>query len=136
MEPLYTATVTSTGGGRDGRVTGDFESDIRPPAALGGSGDAPNPETLFAAAWAACFNGALQKTMKEAGVSIADHQPSVTATVTLNKVSDGFRLSGVIKVAFEGGAFDGAADLVATAHEFCPYSRAVRGDFEAKAELA
>ncbi|QTH60048.1 Ohr family peroxiredoxin [Corynebacterium hindlerae] len=134
-EALYTATVTSTGGGRDGRVSGDFESDIRPPRELGGSGDAPNPETLFAAAWAACFNGALQKIMKDSGVSVSEHEPSVTASVTLNKVSDGFRLSGAIKVSFAGGSFDGAAELVAKAHEFCPYSRAVRGDFDATAEL-
>ncbi|QGU03040.1 Organic hydroperoxide resistance protein OhrB [Corynebacterium kalinowskii] len=134
-EALYTASVTSTGGGRDGRVTGDFESDIRPPKELGGSGEGANPETLFAAAWAACFNGALQKTMKEAGVSVSDHEPSVTADVTLNKVSDGFRLSGEILVEFAGEPLENASELVAKAHEFCPYSRAVRGDFDAKAGL-
>lgn len=133
MEPIYTATVTSTGGGRDGRVTGDFESDIRPPVALGGSGEGANPETLFAAAWAACFNGALQKIMKDSDVSIADHEPTVTASVTLNKVAVGYRLSGEIQVSFAGGSFEGSADLVAKAHQFCPYSRAIRGDFDARA---
>lgn len=138
METLYTATVTSTGGGRDGRVTGDFESDIRPPVALGGSGEGANPETLFAAAWAACFNGALQKIMKEAGVSVADHAPSVTASVSLNRDPSGvgFRLSGDIRVAFAGEPLENAAELVAAAHEFCPYSKAVRGEFDATAGVA
>ena len=38
--------------------------DVRPPKELGGAGGAANPELLFAAAWAACFNGALQLIMK------------------------------------------------------------------------
>ncbi|MEJ5928773.1 Ohr family peroxiredoxin [Corynebacterium sp. H128] len=138
-EKLYTASVTSTGGGRDGHVVstnGQIDFDVRPPKELGGSGEGVNPETLFAAAWAACFNGALQKTMKEAGVSVADHAPTVTAEVDLNKVSDGFRLSGSIFVAFaDQDAMEDPAGLVQKAHEFCPYSRAVRGDFDATAGL-
>lgn len=138
-ETLYTATVTSTGGGRDGCVSGDFESDIRPPRELGGSGDAPNPETLFAAAWAACFNGALQKIMKDSGVSVDEHSPEVTAEVSLNKDPSavGFRLSGVISVEFANQSdLEDAAGLVEKAHAFCPYSKAVRGEFDAEAKLA
>ena len=73
-ETLYTATVTSTGGGRDGRVeskAGDLALDVRPPKELGGAGGAANPELLFAATWASCFNGALQLIMKNAGVDVA-----------------------------------------------------------------
>lgn len=136
-ETLYTATVTSTGGGRDGKVTGDFSSDIRPPVALGGSGEGANPETLFAAAWAACFNGALQKIMKDFGLEPSSYGPSVTASVSLNKDPSGvgFRLSGDIRVAFASAPAD-AESLVAKAHEFCPYSKAVRGEFDASAGLA
>ncbi|MDU0478565.1 Ohr family peroxiredoxin [Staphylococcus chromogenes] len=139
-ETLYTGTVTSTGGGRDGRVVstdGQIDFAVRPPKELGGSGEGVNPETLFAAAWAACFNGALQKTMKEAGVSVEEHAPEVTADVSLNKDPKGFRLTGKISVSFANqDALEDAAGLVEKAHEFCPYSRAVRGDFDAEAVLA
>lgn len=140
-EILYTATVTSTGGGRDGRVestTGDLALDVRPPKELGGAGGAANPELLFAAAWAACFNGALQLIMKNAGVDVEKHQPTVTADTSLNRdpSGEGFRLSGKITVTFANQAeLDNAADLVAAAHAFCPYSKAVRGEFDAEAVL-
>ncbi|MDO5077747.1 Ohr family peroxiredoxin [Corynebacterium sp.] len=140
-ETLYTATVASTGGGRDGRVEsacGDLALDVRPPKALGGAGGAANPELLFAAAWASCFNGALQLMMKNEGVDVAQHQPTVTAETSLHRdpSDSGFRLSGKITVEFENQeALADAAGLVAKAHAFCPYSKAVAGNFDAEAVL-
>ena len=140
-ETLYTATVTSTGGGRDGRVeskAGDLALDVRPPKELGGAGGAANPELLFAATWASCFNGALQLIMKNAGFDVAHHQPTVTADVSLNRdpSDEGFRLSGTITVAFANqDELSNAAELVEKAHAFCPYSKAVRGEFDADVAL-
>lgn len=140
-ETLYTATVTSTGGGRDGRVesaAGDLALEVRPPKELGGAGGEANPELLFAAAWASCFNGALQLMMKNAGVDVAAFQPTVTAAASLNRdpSDEGFRISGKITVVFENqDDLPNAAELVAKAHEFCPYSKAVRGDFDGEAVL-
>src|SRR5690625_7593071 len=57
----YTATATAQGG-REGHVRsadGLVDLDMRPPAELGGPGGAANPELLFAAGYAACFQGAL-----------------------------------------------------------------------------
>ncbi|HXV94297.1 MAG TPA: organic hydroperoxide resistance protein, partial [Pseudonocardia sp.] len=51
-EAIYTATATSTGGGRDGHVRSDdgiIDQDVTMPKALGGPGGATNPEQLFAA---------------------------------------------------------------------------------------
>lgn len=140
-EALYTATVTSTGGGRDGRVespAGDLALDVRPPKDLGGAGGAANPELLFAAAWASCFNGALQLIMKNAGVDVAAHQPTINAAVSLNRdpSDEGFRISGTITVEFANAdSLDDAAGLVEKAHAFCPYSKALRGDVDVKAVL-
>lgn len=139
-EAIYTGSATSTGGGRDGHVRshdGQLDFDVRPPKEMGGAGDAPNPETLFAAAWATCFNGALQMVMKNDGISVEDHQPTVTAEVTFNKVEDGLRLSGIVLVKFENQTdLEDTEGLVAKAHHVCPYSRAVRGEFDAEARLA
>ena len=59
---LYTAEATAEGG-RDGRARtndGRLEVELDVPAEMGGSGGAgTNPEQLFAAGWAACFQTVL-----------------------------------------------------------------------------
>ena len=65
--PLYTTTVAVTGGeSGHGRASGVARSDdgrleiaLRLPEELGGPGSGTNPEQLFAAAYGACFHGAL-----------------------------------------------------------------------------
>src|SRR5580700_10107942 len=63
MKTLYTAVATAHGG-REGHVTSDdgmLDLDLRVPKALGGPGGAgSNPEQLFAAGYAACFESALR----------------------------------------------------------------------------
>ncbi|MDK8450442.1 Ohr family peroxiredoxin [Corynebacterium mastitidis] len=138
-ETIYTQKVTATGAGRDGRVQGDggIDFDVRPPK-LNGASAGVNPESLLAAAWSACFNSALQKMMGEAGVDTAAHAPEVDAEVSLNRdPSDGgFRLSGRITARFKDqDSLEGAAELVAKAHQFCPFSKALAGEFDAEAVL-
>lgn len=139
-EKLYTAAVTSTGGGRDGHVEGDGKIDfeVRPPTEMGGDGEGVNPEALLASGWAACFNGALQKMMKEQDIDVANYQPEVTANVSINKESSGgMRLSGVIKARFTNQSqLDNAAELVQQAHDFCPVSKAFAGNMDLEAGLA
>lgn len=130
-EKVYSQTVTSTGAGRDGHVKGDggIDFDVTAP-----KGDGVNPESLLAAAWAACFNGALQKTMGEAGVDVEKHTPTVDAEVTLNTVESSFRLSGKITARFaNAGELDNAQELVDKADAFCPFSKALRGDIDIEA---
>lgn len=129
---LYTAKALSTGGGRDGHVATDdrqIDLDVRPPKELGGSGEGTNPEQLVAAGWAACFNGALQMIMKKQKVDLTK-APEVRVECTLNSVDEGYRVTSAIEVTFFGIEQDEADKLAKTAHEFCPYSKAMRGDTE------
>lgn len=141
-EKLYTGVVTSTGGGRDGHVVsplGEIDFDVFPPKDMGGKGGAPNPELLLASAWAACFNGALQLIMKKDGIDVAAHQPEVTAEVNLHKDSEdgGFKLTGRILVEFaDAASLDDAEGLIKKADAFCPFSKALRGNFSSEVELA
>lgn len=139
-DALYTAESLSTGGGRDGHVaTHDrtLDLDVRPPKELGGSGEGTNPEQLVASGWAACFNGALQLMMKQDGVN-SDQTPEVEVTMTLNKGDDGMFLTATINATVFDVDQDKATELVNKAHEFCPYSKAMRGnvDPEVKATAA
>lgn len=68
MQALYTATATAVGG-RSGTIkSSDGVLDLRLayPKELGGPGGAAtNPEQLFAAGYAACFENALLRVARE-----------------------------------------------------------------------
>ena len=67
MQVLYTASATATGG-RQGRVRssdGVLDLGLALPKELGGAGGAAtNPEQLFAAGYAACFENALLRVAR------------------------------------------------------------------------
>lgn len=128
---LYTTSAVNTGG-RDGESSltdGSFKVKITTPKKLGGSDEGQNPEQLFALGYGACFNGALEVKMKEANVS---GKSEVTTEVTLNSdpTDNGFKISVVMSVAIEGQDMQKTQELADKAHEFCPYSKATRGNIQ------
>ncbi|PEA56701.1 Ohr subfamily peroxiredoxin [Bacillus pseudomycoides] len=132
METLYTATVTATGG-RNGKVIsedGVLNLDVKMPKALGGmGGSATNPEQLFAAGYAACFDSALQLVIRTKRVKVESTE--VTAHVSIGKDTDGgFRLAATLDVRVAGVSHEEAKQLVEVAHGVCPYSKATRGNME------
>ncbi|TWF77067.1 Ohr subfamily peroxiredoxin [Pseudonocardia hierapolitana] len=131
-EPVYTAEATSSGGGRDGRVRtsdGVLDVELKLPPALGGPGGATNPEQLFAAAYASCFHGALRLVARNKGVPIGD-DATVDAAVDLGKDATSFAISATLTAHLPGLDQAQADELVAAAHEVCPYSKATRGNVE------
>lgn len=130
MTPLYTARATAVGG-REGRVTTDdgfIDQQLQLPTGLGGKGGATNPEQLFAAGYAACFEGALRLVARNRGVSITSAK--VEAEVDIGKDETSFGLA-VRLHAHVGGVDDATAQALADgAHEVCPYSKATRGNIE------
>ncbi|OLT11006.1 organic hydroperoxide resistance protein [Pseudonocardia sp. CNS-139] len=129
---IYTAEATSTGGGRDGHVRssdGIIDQDVKMPPALGGPGGATNPEQLFAAAYAACFHGALRLAARKRGVTVSD-DASLTAAVSVTPDDTTLTVSAVLTAHLPGLDQTTADDLLAFAHELCPYSKATRGNIE------
>jgi Ohr subfamily peroxiredoxin len=134
VEALYTAIATAEGG-RNGKVIssdGVLDINVRMPKALGGNGEeGTNPEQLFAAGYAACFDSALNLVarMKKIQLSGTD----VTAHVSIGKASDGgFELAAQLHVNIDGVEQHVAEELVNAAHGVCPYSRATRGNIDVK----
>jgi osmotically inducible protein OsmC len=134
MKAIYTAGATATGG-RNGHVKSDngvLDVQVRMPKALGGaSDDYTNPEQLFAAGYAACFDSALNLVVKQEKISTGE--TTVTAKVSIGQNdSGGFGLAVELDVNIPEIDLDKANELVAKAHQVCPYSNATRGNVEVK----
>ena len=134
MQALYTTEVTAHGG-RDGKVKsadGVLDLKLEMPKALGGSGAAAaNPETLFGAGYAACFEGALRLVARLEKKPVED--ASIRAKVTLYKADDGgFQLGVELIGKVAGRSREEAQALMEKAHAVCPYSKATRGNVEVK----
>lgn len=131
LEILYTAESTVVGG-REGHVKssdGLIDIDVSMPKTMGGKGELKsNPELLFSAGYAACFDGALNLVAMMQKHKI---QSQTTAKVSIGKNAEGgFDLAVEIISEIEGVGQDTATELVNTAHQVCPYSRATRGNIE------
>ena len=130
MNVVYTAVATATGDGRNGpTATSDnlVSHDLAVPVEMGGPGGATNPEQLFAAGYAACFHSALTMVARTRKTAIEDS--AVTAEVGIGQLdSGGFGLTVALHAEIGGVDQATADELVAAAHEVCPYSNATRGN--------
>lgn len=132
MKVLYTAAATATGG-RNGQVKssdGVLDLEVRMPKALGGAQDGyTNPEQLFAAGYSACFDSALNLVTKTAKINTGT--TTVTAEVSIGQQeTGGFGLAVKMAVNIPGVDQQQAEELVAKAHQICPYSNATRGNMD------
>ncbi len=130
MEKLYTASVTAIGG-RNGHIKssdGVLDLELRKPKELEGQGGTTNPEQLFAAAWGACYLGALGSVAAHDGVDVTDAH--VNVQVSFNKDGNAFVLSADLDVHIPGLGHDEAQHLAEKAHKGCPYSKETRGNIE------
>jgi len=138
MQALYTATATAVGG-RNGSIKssdGVLDLQLAYPRELGGpGGNATNPEQLFAAGYAACFENALLRVARERKAPI--RESSVAAHVAIGRDAKGFfELAVVLEVSVPNRDKAEIEEMVRTAHgEVCPYSRATRGNIDVKLRL-
>jgi osmotically inducible protein OsmC len=132
MEISYTAIAHATGGGRDGHVRSEddrIDLATRPPKELGGSGDGTNPEQLFAAAYAACFLGAMHMVGKRLGLETTDAEVSASVGIGSNDAG-GFGIAVELDIYTPNVPSDRRQELTDAAHLVCPYSNATRGNVQ------
>ncbi len=130
---IYTAQATAHGG-RAGKIEssdGHLKMDLSVPSEMGGDGGAgTNPEQLFAAGYAACFQGALGVVGRRNKVDTSESE--VTAQVGLQKNGLSFALDVELHVKIPGVDRELAEKLVHEAHQTCPYSVATRGNVDVR----
>ncbi|BFU44625.1 organic hydroperoxide resistance protein [Krasilnikovia sp. MM14-A1004] len=139
MQVLYTASATATGDGRSGHVRssdGVLDHSLAVPKELGGpGGERTNPEQLFAAGYAACFHSALKTAARTQKIILND--TAITVDVGIGPNGDGgYGLTATIEAELPGLDEAVATDLLAKAHQICPYSNATRGNVEVTITLA
>lgn len=134
MSSLYKTEVTVTGG-REGKVhsqDGKLELSLSPPKELGGpaGSNGTNPEQLFAAGYAACFESAVRFVAGQKKIAI--QSSSVTSEVSLSKRPEGgFKVGISLNVKLPGVDKKTAEELVNEAHQnICPYSHATRNNID------
>lgn len=111
-------------GGRDGTLHSaehpDATSFVDPAAK-------PNPELLFAGAYAACFHSAMRGVAKAQGEPLPDSVLHVRVGQVKDESGES-RLIVELRACLPGQADDKARELMETAHKLCPYSKALRGE--------
>ena len=130
MSTLYQTRATATGGREGGVRSDDGLLDVRlaMPKALGGKEDGTNPEQLFAAGYAACFQSAMAFVARQKKIPLTSS--TVPGVVGLAAQEVGFKLEVALAVETQGLSQEEAEALVATAHQVCPYSNATRGNID------
>lgn len=136
MNIVYQTKATAVGG-RNGKVTsedGVLEHEVRIPKSMGGSGgEFTNPEQLFAAGYAACFDNAL---IYVAMLEKTKIKAQTEATVCLDSSeTEGFNLMVNLDITVDGVDKEKAQDLVNKAHATCPYSKAIKNNVEVSVNL-
>ncbi|MFZ1995517.1 MAG: organic hydroperoxide resistance protein [Solirubrobacteraceae bacterium] len=128
---IYTAEAHVTGGRQHGHgatTDGRLDVQLRPPS--DDSDQGTNPEQLFAVGYAACFEGALGVVGRREKVDLGE--VAIDSSVSLITTEDrGFTVAVRLDVSLpEVSDAEQAKEIVAAAHEVCPYSNATRGNID------
>ena len=141
MKALYTAVATATDQGRDGHVTtddGKLDLEMSMPERMGGDGGAgTNPEQLFAAGYAACFANAMRSVARREERLADVEGVRVTVEVDIGRTGKDGKFGLAVRLKAKVPALDreAAEELVAKAHDRCPYSNATRGNIDVGIEV-
>jgi lipoyl-dependent peroxiredoxin len=134
---LFTTSATAHGG-RAGKITtddGHLNVDLSVPTALGGpGGEGTNPEQLFAAGYAACFQSALGLVARREKIDAGTSRVRGEVGLSRNDAG-GYQLLVTLAVALPGVERGVGERLVEQAHQVCPYSNAIRGNVDVQLVL-
>jgi lipoyl-dependent peroxiredoxin len=120
---LFTGRAHTTSGPDGASRSSDGFVDVKLPE--------PHPaaEQLFAAAWSACYLGAIELAAAQKKIKLPAH-PAVDTEIELNRDGSSFFLRARLNVSVPGVDREVAQVLAEAAHGICPYSKAIHGNIE------
>lgn len=127
---IFTSKATAKNG-RDGHVKSEdglIDLDLVNPA-TNKEDKGSNPEQLFAAAYSACFDGALNLVASKQDKKI-DSETTAEVSFCKDVEDGGFKIAATLNVYIEGVSQEEADKLIEDAHQACPYSKATRGNID------
>lgn len=107
---------------------GVLDVDLAFPPELGGHGNGTNPEQLFAAGYAACFHGSLALMARKARIDASKAAVTCAVTISRDPTDGGYILAAELSVEIPNAEREKAEQVVAQAHQLCPYSKAIQGN--------
>jgi osmotically inducible protein OsmC len=132
MKILYTAEASVEGGRNGHGRTSDGRLDVDlsvPDDMRGHGGTGTNPEQLFAVGYAACFQSALLNVAN--GRKLDASESRIASKVSIGPTGHGgMTLAVSLDLHAPHLSPAQAANLMARAHDLCPYSNATRGNIE------
>ena len=130
MDLVYKAQML-TQGGRSGNIQsedGSFRLKLSVPAAMGGKGDGPNPEMLFAGAFAACFDHSVRHVARQSKAPLKGCYVEAKLSMYVN-FEGAYRMALTLTVHMAGGLDQATADnLLERAKGICPYVDATKNN--------
>ena len=128
MDLVYKTTML-TQGGRGGQVQtedGSFKLKLAVPKEMGGTGEGPNPEQLFAGAFAACFEHSIRHIAKTDKLPLRGCYIEAALSMYVN-FEGAYRMTLGL-TAFMAGPLDQATadSLMERAKGICPYADATK----------
>ncbi|HEY7688626.1 MAG TPA: Ohr family peroxiredoxin [Dongiaceae bacterium] len=120
---VFTGRTHTTGGRSGATRSSDGFVDIKLPQ--------PHPaaEQLFAAAWSACYIGAIELAASQRKIRLPA-SPAVDAEIDLNLADGAYFLRARLNVSLPGLDREVLRELAEAAHGICPYSKAVHGNID------
>lgn len=130
MDLIYTTTMLAQGG-RGGQVQtddGSFKLKLAVPTEMGGKGGGANPEQLFAAAFAACFEHSIRHIARTDKLPLRGCYIEATLSTYVN--FEGAYRMALSLVAFMAGPLDQvtADSLMQRAQGICPFADATKNN--------
>ena len=120
--------MTNTGG-RSGNVSSpDHSLDLKIAAPGPQAAGATNPEQLFAAGFASCFNSALEVAILQEKLRAKSTVSAIVSLYEGDKLD--FKIGVEIEGHIEGVSKEKTEELLKKAHTICPYSKATKGNIE------
>jgi len=129
---ILTSRATAVGG-RDGKVASDdnvINLDLVMPGTKGKENiPTSNPEQLFAAGYAACFDGAFNLMARQDKKRVETRTNSEVSLLE-DEEAGGVKIAAKLVVEVVGVTEEEAKELLEKTHQFCPYSKATRGNID------